>query len=992
MENLPPPAVRPQEPRLTVHEFVRRWSRNKRTERSASQQHFLDLCAVVGHPTPAEIDPEGESFTFEKGALKHRAGSGWADVWKRGFFAWEYKGPHKDLDAAYDQLLLYREALENPPLLVVCDMNRIVIHTNFTGRGTIVYDIPLSQLEKPRNLDIVRSVFFDPDRLNPGVRRELVTEDAAGKIAAIAHSMRQRGLDPHEVARFLDRLVFTLFAQSVDLLPEGLMKRLLDTSRFKPEVFTRLLSDLFQQMAHGGFYGADPIRRFNGNLFVDRVVLTPTESELEEIRRAGRLDWSNIDPSILGTLFERGLDPDKRSQLGAHYTSREDIETLVEPVVMQPLRREWEETKLLVEDVLATGKKHPTEKDRAQAPPEGLQGGALRKARREADQFIHRFWQHLGQVKVLDPACGSGNFLFITLQKLKDLEREVILYGLDRNFTGLPAHVGPWQLYGIEINPYAFELAQMSVWIGYLQWIRDKSFGEAEDPVLRPMDSFECKDAILDLTDPDNPREPEWPKVDFIVGNPPFLGGKRMRKHLEDDYVERLFKCWDGRVPAEADLCCYWFEKARGHIEAGNAQRAGLLATQGIRGGANRLVLEKIKETGDIFFAVSDRNWVLDGALVHVSMIGFDNGEEVVRVRDGKLVEEIFANLVSDVNVTEASLITESSGVAFMGDTKGGKFEAPFTEIYWMLGDANPHERPNSDVIRPWVNTVNLTRLRRDFLIVDFGGDLSEAEASLYQAPFAFLTKRVKLKRETNRRDLYRNKWWRHAEARPGMHAALTHHSRFLVTPTVSKFRIFLWLDPATLPDHQLIVFARPDDYFFGVLHSRLHEVWSLAQGTQVRERESGFRYTPTTCFETFPFPKPSPGQEAAIAAAAKELDELRNRWLNPPEWTREEVLEFPGSVDGPWARYVHDPDGRGIGTVRYPRTVPRDDEAGEKLRERTLTNLYNQRPTWLDLAHRRLDEAVFAAYGWDPGISDAEILERLLALNLERAGEEGTY
>jgi hypothetical protein len=219
------------------------------------------------------------------------------------------------------------------------------------------------------------------------------------------------------------------------------------------------------------------------------------------------------------------------------------------------------------------------------------------------------------------------------------------------------------------------------------------------------------------------------------------------------------------------------------------------------------------------------------------------------------------------------------------------------------------------------------------------------------------------------------------------MRNAIGPHARFLVTTTVSKFRPFVWLDATVLPDHQLIVFARADDYFFGVLHSRLHEVWARAQGTQVRERESGFRYTPTTCFETFPFPRPTPDQQSAIAAAAKELDDLRNRWLNPPEWTREEILEFPGSVNGPWARYLHDPDKRGIGTVRYPRLVPKDDEAAVKLKVRTLTNLYNQRPTWLDLAHRQLDEAVFAAYGWDPGIPDEEILERLLALNLERAG-----
>jgi hypothetical protein len=196
------------------------------------------------------------------------------------------------------------------------------------------------------------------------------------------------------------------------------------------------------------------------------------------------------------------------------------------------------------------------------------------------------------------------------------------------------------------------------------------------------------------------------------------------------------------------------------------------------------------------------------------------------------------------------------------------------------------------------------------------------------------------------------------------------------------------------LPDSALIVFAVPSHAFFGILESRCHEVWARAQGTQVRDRVTGFRYTPTTCFETFPFPHPTQNQDEAIADAARELDELRERWLNPPEWVKEEVLEFPGAIDGPWSRYVHEPDDRGIGTVRYPRLVPRDEEAAEGLARRTLTNLYNQRPAWLDHAHRRLDEAVAAAYGWSldegGGLTDEQILERLLVLNLERATAGG--
>jgi len=559
---------------------------------------------------------------------------------------------------------------------------------------------------------------------------------------------------------------------------------------------------------------------------------------------------------------------------------------------------------------------------------------------------------------------------------------------MDRGLPGLLPLVGPWQLHGIEVNPYAFELAQMTVWIGYLQWTRNNGFGEADDPVLRPMDTFECKDAILDLSDPGNPREPEWPRVDFIVGNPPFLGGKKMRTELGDGYVDDLFALWRARVPAEADLVCYWFEKARAQIERRSAKRVGLLATQGIRGGANREVLERIKASGDLFFAESDRPWVIEGANVHVSMIGFDAGEETERQLDGNRVDRIHSNLAAQAaDVTRARRLPDLRDRAFMGDTKGGAFDLTGDAAIELLKMVNPHGRPNSDVVVPWVNGRDVTQRSNGKYIVDFG-DRSEEAAARYEAPFALVTERVKPARLSNRRDTYRKLWWIHVEPRPAMKRALDPLTRFIATPTVAKHRLFVWLAAPTLPDHQLIVFGWEDDRWLGLLHSKLHGTWALRLGTRLETRP---RYTPTTCFETFPFPRPTPEQEQAIAEAARELDALRERWLNPPEWTREEVLEFPGSIDGPWKRYVHDPDDRGIGIVRYPRLVAKDDECAEQLKRRTLTNLYNQRPAWLDLAHRKLDQAVFAAYDWDPGLSDEQILERLLALNLERAAEEAT-
>jgi len=962
---------------MHIAEFIAKWRRVELTERSASQQHFLDLCELFEHPKPAEADASGEWFTFERGAAKHGGGQGWADVWKRGFFGWEYKGKHKNLRAAYDQLLQYREALENPPLLVVCDMERIMIHTNFTATANKVYDIPLAQLDATRHIEIMRRLFHEPEKLRPETTSESITAEVAERLAGVAQGLRERGLEPTAVARFLDRIVFCLFAEDVGLLPRQLFSQIVAKAR-GPEHFAKLIGQLFDAMAAGGDFGLETIRHFNGNLFTESPVLPLTAEEIRHVQAAARLDWGAVDPSIFGTLFERGLDPAKRAQLGAQYTGREDIETLIEPVVLRPLRREWEETKGVIENLLAAGKAAPTGKKKPLTD-------AAKKKHSEARARWRQFHERLAEVKVLDPACGSGNFLYVTLQKLKDLEKEVLVYANERRLGSFLPLVGPWQFYGIEINPYAFDLAQTTLWIGYLQWIQANGYGTPTEPILRRMDNFQNRDAILDLTDPHNPREPDWPAVDFIVGNPPFLGGKKLRAELGDDYIGALFSVWKGRVPAEADLVAYWLEKARRHIAEGKCRRAGLLATQGIRGGASREVLKRIKETGDIFFAESDRAWILDGANVHVSMIGFDGGAEGEKVLDGNAVGTINANLTASADTTQARLLSENSNLAFMGDTKGGALDIPEATALEMMTLPNPHGRPNSDVIVPWINGLDVTRRPRQMFIIDFGTQMSEAEAASFEAPFAYVQKNVWPIRKDNKREAYRKNWWRHVEPRPGMWSALSQHSRFIATLTVSKHRLFVWMNATTLPDHQLIVFARSDDYFFGVLHSRLHEVWSLAQGTQVRERESGFRYTPTTCFETFPFPDATPAQQTAIADAARELDVLRQRWLNPPEWTREEILEFPGTASGPWTRYLHDADAHGLGIVRYPRLVPRDADAAQQLAKRTLTNLYNGRPTWLDLAHRRLDTAVATAYGWPPDLPDEDLLARLLALNLER-------
>jgi len=877
---------------MTPQQFIAKWTRANLSERSACQQHFLDLCELLGQPKPAEADPDGAWYTFERGVRKTTGGKGWADVWMRGRFGWEYKGKHKDLAAAYQQLLLYREDLENPPLLVVCDLDRFEVHTNFTGTAKEVHAFDLAGLGETENLDILRRVFSDPESLRPGQTTESITRQAAEQFGQLADGLRTRGVPAAEAAHFLMKLMFCMFGEDIGLLPSEVFSQVLRAGKDDPQRLTGLLENLFQAMSQGGYFGADEILWFNGGLFADTDVIDLRREEIESLIRVNDYDWASVEPSIFGTLFERTLDPAKRSQIGAHYTSREDIVTLLEPVVMQPLRREWEEVKNQCdkfEERAAAAKTAATKRNRL----------------KDRDKALRDFVEHLAHVSILDPACGSGNFLYVAINLLLDLEKEVIAYAATRDLGLLP-QVRPTQLAGIEINPYAQQLAQVVIWIGYLQWMHHNGFNPPRHPVLEPIESIRLMDAILDLSDPENPREPEWPPADFIVGNPPFLGNRLMAAHYDTEYLKPLYAMYSERLGGKPDLCCYWFEKARNAIERGRAKRAGLLATQGIRGGTNRNVLKRIKKSGDIFYAVSDREWLLDGAMVHVSLIGFDDGSESERRADGSAVSLINANLTAGADTTKARSLAANQSISFQGGIKRGSFDIRDARaLGFLTAGGNPHGRPNSDVIFPYANATDITKHNRHVWIIHFGKNTPMEVASLFSQPFRYINSVVRAERAGANQASAKEKWWLHWNVRDQLEESLSHLDRWIVTPRVSKHRIFAWAFPPTYVDNALVAFARDDDYTFGILHSRIHEAWARAQGTQLRERESGFRYTPTSCFDTFPLPEPTDQQREAIAQAAAELDRLRNNWLNPPEWTRTEILEFPGTV-GSWPMRCH--------------------------------------------------------------------------------------
>lgn len=509
---------------MTPHEFVSKWRGVELKERSASQSHFNDLCALLGLLDPVSADPQGEWFTFEKGASKTTGGDGWADVWRKECFAWEYKGPHANLQKAFAQLLQYSVALKNPPLLIASDMDVIRVHTNWTNTVQEVHDFTLDDLLDGAVRERLKQAFVDPEAFKPQKTRQALTEETAREFASLAQRLRDRGQEAHQVAHFVNRLVFCMFAEDVGLLPDHLFTKMLEVSRRDPAGFEANARMLFGAMAlKGGKVGFTAIEWFNGGLFEDDHVLPVSSDDIDELLNAARRDWSQIDPSILGTLFERGLDPDKRSQLGAHYTDREKIMMIVRPVIIDPLEAEWADTLAKITAMIDNAPKATKEKL--------LRGAELAKRTRalaEAEAIHEAFIARLANFRVLDPACGSGNFLYVALRSLKDIEHHANLdaeaLGLHRGFP----RVGPECVLGIELNPYAAELARVSVWIGEIQWMRRNGFDAAKNPILRPLDTIECRDAVLN----EDGSRARWPEADVVIGNPPFLGDKKMQSVL----------------------------------------------------------------------------------------------------------------------------------------------------------------------------------------------------------------------------------------------------------------------------------------------------------------------------------------------------------------------------------------------------------------------------------------------------------------------------
>ena len=900
---------------MTPAEFIATWANTPLTEEQGAQSWFNDLCELVGYEKPRG-NHNGLVYTYEQRLETGKK----ADAWYENHFGWEFKTHEGQLDEGMRQALGYSMYLKTPPLLVVSAFSVIRIRTNFPGMESVQREIRITELAQPEQRDVIRRVFTDPAWFNTGRSRDDVTRETAALFQAVSNDMASSGYGPRDLAQYLNQIIFCLYAEDAGLLPDGAFTDLVVNQRRKPERFRRGAQRLFAEMNGGGLFGAQTIDHFNGELFAHVPEVTLNTAALERLAEAAAKNWSNIEPSIFGTLFERALGlTAERAPLGAHYTGEADIRRVVEPVILAPLQRQWEQA-------------------RADADAAHARGDA------DAAVAVLQTWrQRLASCAVLDPACGSGNFLYVTLKALLDLERRAMDYqtALDRDQAHDPGPplVNPDQMRGLEINEYAAGLAKTALWIGYIQWHQANGFEYANRPILNNISGIECRDAALaDGDDGAGDGKAHWPAADYIIGNPPFLGAKDMLTELGDDYTNRLRETYSDELDGAVDLCCYWFEQARAQIAAGRAQRAGLLATQAIRFSSNRRTLERIKETGDIFAAYDDLEWKPEepgSAAVHVAIVCFDDGSERVKTRNGSPASDIDTRLTDALHLDQAQRLPQNAGICFEGVKKGGPFDLTPQQAAAMLADTNPNGKPNSDVVKRYVIGRDLNGKPQERWLIDFGA-MPEPDAQLYSLPYQHCLMHVQPKRATNREHRRREQWWLHGRNRVELREAITPLTRYVGTCQVSKHRLFHFINADTTPDCTIDIFGRESDYFLGILESRFHKVWTAAIGTQLESRP---RYIISECFEKFPFPTPTESQRQAVAAAARTLDEQRRN-------------------------------------VCQPRGVHR----------RTMTSLYNENPPWLQGAHAALDAAVAAAYGWPADLGEPEILRALVRLNVSGA------
>jgi hypothetical protein len=1052
-----------------VEAFIRRWTASVGGAERANYALFLtELCDLIGveRPHPAGAETEKNDYVFERGVrFHHDDGStspGRIDLYKKDCFVLEAKQSKKREKGGevYEQLAFalksghaggaavldrprttpkagaistwdalmrsarkqaenYAKALQEwPPFLIVVDVGHVIeLYADFSRQGKNYAQFPdrntfritMDDLRSPDTRERLRHVWEDPLSLDPAKHAAEVTQDIAALLAKMTQTMERRAPSEepmvraewaYKVSKFLMRCIFAMFAEDIDLLPKGAFLKLIESHKGKAKRFHIAANDFFGTMDKGGYSPAiqEDIKKFNGGLFHEAISVEITEDELVLLEKAARRDWHAVEPAIFGTLLEQALSERERGQLGAHYTPRAYVERLVVPTIIEPLREDWENV---------------------QSDAIGKLLGNDEKGAREA---VKKFHDMLCNTRVLDPACGTGNFLYVSMELMKRLEGEVLDFLKELGETTEPlATVDPHQFLGIELNPRAVPIAELVLWIGYIQWwFRTRERQVIAEPILRDFGTIKQGDAVLaydrqellrdasgrlitrrdptavkhhpitgeEIPDPDaqlpvyryvNPRPAHWVEAEFIVGNPPFIGGKDLRAELGDGYTEALWAS-RGKKSDSIDFVMYWWDHAASLLvpKGTKLRRFGFITTNSITQKFSRRVIEKFL-TADkpvsLVFAIPDHPWqkAAKKAAVRIAMTVAQKGERDGRLakvtsekdldtdqpkvtlveREGRINPDLSVG-VDLTNLAELTALTglSSPGVKLHGD---GFILTPQEAAALGLGRTPKLET----VIKPYLHNRDLKSRPRGVMVIDLFGLGEDQVRQSFPTVFQWVLDRVKPERDSNPRESYKKLWWVFGEPRSLLRPAIEGLSRIIVTGETSQHRFFEFFSTNTIADNMIRVIASDDAYILGVLSSRIHTVFSLRKGGWMGQGNDP-RYQ-AECFSTFPFPIASEEQKESIRSLAEELDALRKR-----------VLAEHGFL-----------------TMTKLYNVRERLRQGEALDESERTIHDAGCVGVIDELHLRIDAAVANAYGWPGELSEEETLSRLAALNKERAGEE---
>lgn len=830
--------------------FITEWRDAQASERSNAQKFLIGLTELVGAEVPgaATGDVRRDAYVFERPVRFHdgpKESVGFADLYKRGAVVLETKqgvdaeraasGKRQrkghgvrgtgaweaTMEAAKNQAARYARNLEPaepvPPFLAVVDVGHCVdLYADFGGTGRLyapfpsaeAYRIGLDDLRDGAVRERLRLVFEDPTALDPARRQAAVTQELARRLAELAASLDADAPDDEDrterTAGFLTRCLFCMFAEDAGLLPDRAFSRLLEAYRDRLDVLPQALTGFFRAMDEGGFVmGVDvTVPEFDGVLFRDRWAPALNHDQVDGLLEAAAMDWREVEPAIFGTLVERALDPKKRRHMGAHFTPRAYVERVIGPAVIEPLREEWE-------GVRAAARAAEAEAEEAGTPK------AARAKRAEARDLISGFLGRLARVRVLDPACGSGNFLYVTFAGLKALEGEVRAalrrFGQTESLELEGVAVTPHQMLGIELGARAAAVADLVLWIGYLQW-HQRTHGGAQplpEPILKGYGQVEHRDALLDA----GGGRAAWPEADFVVGNPPFVGkGQPMRESLGQETLDRLATAYP-EVPGSVDLVMYWWDRAAEAVRAGRVGRFGLITTSSITQTFNRRIVERHLDAENdplaLSFAIPNHPWVDDGADVRMAVtVGvraseFDvgagrlatvavetpTGDGVSEVELAEVVGEIHSDLTVGADVRLAETLKANEGLASFGMMLAGRgfLVSPDEARSLGLGTVEGAGR----VLRPTLNGRDLAKPARERYVIDLYGYEADEARERFPEIYEHVVREVKPQRDGNRDKQRRERWWLHGRTNENLRAALDGLRRFIATPETAKHRVF---------------------------------------------------------------------------------------------------------------------------------------------------------------------------------------------------------